>query len=156
MVADELYHVPRDGRSAEGGSQECKRGLGLSAVFVARQRFAVLDKNHQILIKNFQNEVTKKCQPPHPSTDYLYPAGTRSGWNVPPALPEAGAPPAPLDHLKARAAPAHPRAPPGAAGGSRWPPLPAASGAQDQLVCSLSTGRHGLDAAQVGGADHAL
>ena len=74
----ELYHVPRDGRSAEGGSQECKRGLGLSAVFVARQRFAVLDKNHQILIKNFQNEVTKKCQPPHPSTDYLYPAGTGS------------------------------------------------------------------------------
>jgi len=73
----ELYHVPRDGRSAEGGSQECKRGLGLSAVFVARQRFAVLDKNHQILIKNFQNEVTKKCQPPT-ATDYLFPAGTGS------------------------------------------------------------------------------
>ena len=70
--------MPRDGRAAEPGSQECKRGLGLSAVFVARQRFAVLDKNHQILIKNFQNEVTKKCQPPHPSTDYLYPAGTGS------------------------------------------------------------------------------
>jgi len=45
-------------------------------VFVARQRFAVLDKNRQILIKNFQNEVTKKCAPPHASTDCLFPVGT--------------------------------------------------------------------------------
>ena len=72
----ELYQVPKDGRGAEAGSAECKRGLGTSAVFVARQRFAVLDKNKQILIKNFQNEVTKKVQPPHASTDSIYPAGT--------------------------------------------------------------------------------
>lgn len=74
----ELYHVPKDGRGAEQGAQECRRGLGSSAVFVARQRFAVLDKNRQILIKNFQNEVTKKCVPTHPSTDFLFPAGTGS------------------------------------------------------------------------------
>ena len=36
----------------------------------------MLDKNKQILIKNFQNEVTKKVQPPHASTDSIYPAGT--------------------------------------------------------------------------------
>ena len=66
------------GQGSESVSTECKRGLGTSACFVARQRFAVIDKNRQILIKNFQNEVTKKCQPPHPSTDYLYPAGTGS------------------------------------------------------------------------------
>ena len=71
----ELYSVPRDGRSSDQ-SQECKRGAGSSAVFVARQRFAVLDKNRQILIKNFQNEVTKKCAPPHASTDCLFPVGT--------------------------------------------------------------------------------
>jgi coatomer protein complex subunit alpha (xenin) len=71
----ELYSVPRDGRSSEQ-SQECKRGAGTSAVFVARQRFAVLDKNRQILIKNFQNEVTKKCAPPHGTTDCMFPVGT--------------------------------------------------------------------------------
>merc|ERR1719399_1882753 len=73
----ELYNVKSDGQGAEV-STECKRGLGTSACFVARQRFAVLDKNRQILIKNFQNEVTKKCAPPHPSTDWLFPAGTGS------------------------------------------------------------------------------
>ena len=31
-----------------------KRGSGLAAVFVARNRFAVLDKARQLLIKNFQ------------------------------------------------------------------------------------------------------
>lgn len=72
----ELYHI--DSRGGDSSSQECKRGLGTSAVFVARQRFAVLDKNRQILIKNFQNEVTKKCAPPHASTDYLFMAGTGS------------------------------------------------------------------------------
>lgn len=74
----ELYHIPQDSRGAETGNQECKRGLGTSAVFVARQRFAVLDKNRQILVKNFQNEVTKKCAPPYASTDYLFTAGTGS------------------------------------------------------------------------------
>ena len=74
----ELYQIPHDSRGSEPGTQECKRGLGTSAVFVARQRFAVLDKNRQILIKNFQNEVTKKCSPPHASTDYLFAAGTGS------------------------------------------------------------------------------
>jgi coatomer protein complex subunit alpha (xenin) len=74
----ELYSVKIDGSSAEAVSADCKRGLGTSACFVARQRFAVLDKNRQILIKNFQNEVTKKCAPAHPSTDWLFPAGTGS------------------------------------------------------------------------------
>ncbi|KAL3910996.1 MAG: hypothetical protein SGPRY_008862, partial [Prymnesium sp.] len=74
----ELYHIPSDSRGGEAGAGECKRGLGTSAVFVARQRFAVLDKNRQILIKNFQNEVTKKCAPPHSTTDYLFGAGTGS------------------------------------------------------------------------------
>merc|ERR1719409_888994 len=73
----ELYNVKSEGQGGDV-STECKRGLGTSACFVARQRFAVLDKNRQILIKNFQNEVTKKCAPPHPSTDWLFPAGTGS------------------------------------------------------------------------------
>jgi len=56
--------------------QDSRRGVCLAAVFIARNRFAVLDKNRQILIKNFQNEITKKLTPPHPTTDGLYFGGT--------------------------------------------------------------------------------
>jgi len=52
--------------------QDLRRGSGLAAAFVSRNRFAVLDKNRQILIKNFQNETTKKISPPNPSTDSLF------------------------------------------------------------------------------------
>ncbi len=41
--------------------QDAKRGLGTSAVFIARNRFAVLDKStNSIQIRNLQNEITKK------------------------------------------------------------------------------------------------
>eukprot|EP00640_Fibrocapsa_japonica_P000008 CAMPEP_0113939256 /NCGR_PEP_ID=MMETSP1339-20121228/5605_1 /TAXON_ID=94617 /ORGANISM="Fibrocapsa japonica" /LENGTH=864 /DNA_ID=CAMNT_0000942713 /DNA_START=20 /DNA_END=2611 /DNA_ORIENTATION=+ /assembly_acc=CAM_ASM_000762 len=56
--------------------QDVRRGVGLAAVFIARNRFAVLDKNRQVLVKNFQNEVTKKVSPPNPATDSLYFGGT--------------------------------------------------------------------------------
>ena len=70
----------RGGGAGAGGersadSQDVKRGSGLAAVFIARNRFAVLDKNRQILIKNFANEVTKKVAPPNPSTDGMFFAG---------------------------------------------------------------------------------
>lgn len=38
----ELYAIPKDSRG--DASPEAKRGLGSSAVFIARNRFAVLDK----------------------------------------------------------------------------------------------------------------
>ena len=41
---------------------EGRRSAGLNAIWVARNRFAVLDKNHTILIKNLKNEITKKIQ----------------------------------------------------------------------------------------------
>jgi coatomer protein complex subunit alpha (xenin) len=58
--------------------QEGKKGMGGSAVFIARNRFAVLDKGtNQLLIKNLQNEVTKKCAaPPGTPTDAIFYAGT--------------------------------------------------------------------------------
>jgi len=72
----ELYVIPKDG-SGRSEAQDSKRGSGSSAVFVARNRFAVLDKSqHQILIKNLKNEVTKKCAPPCASTDAIFYAGT--------------------------------------------------------------------------------
>ena len=52
--------------------------MGGSAVFIARNRFAVLDKSsNQLLIKNLQNGITKKCAcPPGPPTDAIFYAGT--------------------------------------------------------------------------------
>ncbi|PPS05926.1 hypothetical protein GOBAR_AA14693 [Gossypium barbadense] len=71
----ELYQIPKDsiGRS---DLQEAKRGPGSSAIFVARNRFAVLDKsNNQVLIKNLKNEVVRKSGLPVP-TDAIFYAGT--------------------------------------------------------------------------------
>ena len=59
--------------------QEAKRGTGGAAVFIARNRFAVLDKSsNQILIKNLRNEVTKQAACPTPTTDAIFYAGTRA------------------------------------------------------------------------------
>ncbi len=58
-------------------TQEAKRGLGTSAVFIARNRFAVLDKaSGTIQIRNLQNEITKKCAPPNAGVDAVFYAGT--------------------------------------------------------------------------------
>ena len=57
--------------------QEPKRGSGTSAVFIARNRFAVLDKGgNQIVIKNLSNEITKKAPSPCATTDAIFYAGT--------------------------------------------------------------------------------
>lgn len=70
--------------------QEPKRGSGTSAVFIARNRFAVLDKgSNQIVIKNLGNEITKKAPSPCATTDAIFYAGTgtllcRSEDKVPP------------------------------------------------------------------------
>eukprot|EP00775_Hariotina_reticulata_P004965 gene4965-5206_t len=71
----ELYSIPKDARG--DSSPEARRGLGTSAVFIARNRFAVLDKaSSTIQVRNLQNEITKKCAPPCASTDAVFYAGT--------------------------------------------------------------------------------
>ncbi|KAG1674856.1 hypothetical protein FOA52_015244 [Chlamydomonas sp. UWO 241] len=73
----ELYIVPKE--TARGDTApEAKRGLGTSAVFIARNRFAVLDRaSNTIQIRNLQNEITKKCAPPNAgATDAVFYAGT--------------------------------------------------------------------------------
>lgn len=65
--------------SGSGDAQDIRRGNGLAAVFLARDRFAVLDKSRQILVKNFQNDVVKKITSPLAGIDGLFFAGT-SGW----------------------------------------------------------------------------
>ncbi|KAG8389909.1 hypothetical protein BUALT_Bualt01G0028000 [Buddleja alternifolia] len=72
----ELYIIPKDSYGRGDSAQEAKRGVGGSAVFVARNRFAVLEKSsNQVLVKNLKNEIVKKSALPIP-TDAIFYAGT--------------------------------------------------------------------------------
>jgi len=51
--------LPRDQRSEGHDSIEPKHGSGHNAVFVARNRFAVFNKNEQVRIIKI-NKITKK------------------------------------------------------------------------------------------------
>lgn len=57
-------------------SDESKRGSGQSALFIARNRFAVFDKfKQEIQIRDLSNAVTKAFKPPGQVTEIFY-AGT--------------------------------------------------------------------------------
>lgn len=72
----ELYVIPKDSFSRGDTAQEAKRGAGGSAVFVARNRFAVLEKSsNQVLVKNLKNEIVKRSVLPI-ATDAIFYAGT--------------------------------------------------------------------------------
>lgn len=71
----ELISLPRDASGAVEPT-DTKRGSGSSAVFVARNRFAVFNQaNQQIDIKDLTNSTTKTIKPPHGTTD-IYFGGT--------------------------------------------------------------------------------
>lgn len=80
----DLYVLPKSGAdSSSGGGNnssgnnyeaESKRSPGLTALWVARNRFAVLDRSHQLIIKNLKNEETKKVVTP--TCDEIFYAGT--------------------------------------------------------------------------------
>ncbi|WAR05102.1 COPA-like protein, partial [Mya arenaria] len=72
----DLYSIPKDSDAKNPDAPDSKRSSGLSAVWVARNRFAVLDRTHSIVIKNLKNEITKKVQTPN-CEDIFY-AGTGS------------------------------------------------------------------------------
>ena len=64
-------------RATSSSDPELKRGAGLAAVWVARNRFAVLAKGRQILMKNLENTVTKKVPIPNNlAVDNIFYAGT--------------------------------------------------------------------------------
>ncbi|KAK4365107.1 hypothetical protein RND71_016465 [Anisodus tanguticus] len=72
----ELYIIPKDSYGRGDTVQDAKRGSGGSAVFVARNRFAVLEKStNQVLVKNLKNEIVKKSPLPT-ATDAIFYAGT--------------------------------------------------------------------------------
>ncbi|XP_064607662.1 coatomer subunit alpha-like [Liolophura sinensis] len=70
----DLYSIPKDSDSQNPDAPEGKRSSGLTAVWVARNRFAVLDRTHSIVVKGIKNEITKKVQAPN-CEDIFY-AGT--------------------------------------------------------------------------------
>ncbi|XP_038973835.1 coatomer subunit alpha-3-like [Phoenix dactylifera] len=71
----ELYIVPNYG-ARKDDVIKVKKGSGGSAVVVARNRFAVLDRSsNQVLVKNLKNETVKKSFLPI-VTDAIYYAGT--------------------------------------------------------------------------------
>ncbi|CAH9067833.1 unnamed protein product [Cuscuta epithymum] len=72
----ELYIVPKDSYGRGDTVQDAKRGVGGSAVFIARNRFAVLEKStNSVLVKNLKNEIVKKSVLPI-ATDAIFYAGT--------------------------------------------------------------------------------
>uniref|UniRef100_A0A2P2IV55 Coatomer subunit alpha n=2 Tax=Rhizophora mucronata TaxID=61149 RepID=A0A2P2IV55_RHIMU len=72
----ELYIIPKDSSGRVEMVQEVQRGVGGSAVFMARNRFAVLEKSsNQVLVKNLKNEIVKKSALPA-IVDAIFYAGT--------------------------------------------------------------------------------
>ncbi|RAL47359.1 hypothetical protein DM860_013324 [Cuscuta australis] len=72
----ELYIIPKDSYGRGDTVQDAKRGVGGSAVFIARNRFAVLEKStNSVLVKNLKNEIVKKSVLPI-ATDAIFYAGT--------------------------------------------------------------------------------
>ncbi|CAI7672070.1 unnamed protein product [Penicillium bialowiezense] len=71
----ELIHLPRDATGAVEPT-DVKRGQATSAVFVARNRFAVFNpSSQQVDIKDLSNSTTKTIKPPAGTTD-IYFGGT--------------------------------------------------------------------------------
>lgn len=71
----ELMSFSAESNSSSEG-QDIRRGLAVSAAFVARDRFAILDKTKQLQIKNFQNEVVRKVVTPVTGVEQVFYAGT--------------------------------------------------------------------------------
>lgn len=71
----EIYSMAREmnGVDLRDGA-ETKRGSGVSALFVARNRFAVLDKG-EVLIKDLSNTVVKQFAAPSGVTEIFYAGG---------------------------------------------------------------------------------
>lgn len=72
----ELHTLPKDASTdaSADSAADSKRSSGLTAVWVARNRFAVLDKGHTLAVKNMRNEVSKKFQ--LPNAEEIFYAGT--------------------------------------------------------------------------------
>ncbi|KAL4254742.1 Coatomer subunit alpha [Abortiporus biennis] len=75
----ELSHLPKDAvGEVKDSSSDGKRGSGQAAIFVARNRFAVLNKTNQLIeVRDLSNSVVKSIKPPVQTNDIFY-GGTAS------------------------------------------------------------------------------
>ncbi len=72
----ELYPLPKDGSSVRDVG-DVKRGDGSSTIFIARNRFASLEKSsNTIVVRDLRGDVTKKVASPFPGTEDIFYAGT--------------------------------------------------------------------------------
>lgn len=71
----ELYTFPKGNNAAQDDVQSAQRGFARCAVFVARNRFAILDKSKQIWLKTLENETKRKLSIPNVFVNYMFPAG---------------------------------------------------------------------------------
>lgn len=62
--------------TGSGDAQDVRRGPATAGVFIARDRFMILDKTKQLCVKNMTNETLKRSPCPLPTTDNLFFAGT--------------------------------------------------------------------------------
>lgn len=72
----ELYPLPKDASSVRDVG-DVKRGDGSSTIFIARNRFASLDKSsNTIVVRDLRGDITKKVPSPFPGTEGIFYAGT--------------------------------------------------------------------------------
>ena len=69
----DLYTIPKESEASHDPS-ESRRAPGLTCIWVTRNRFAVLDKTHAVMIKNTKNEVVKRLTTPN--CNEIFYAGT--------------------------------------------------------------------------------
>ena len=75
----ELTTLPQSNQGdVKDSSSEGKRAAGQSAIFVARNRFAILNKASQLIeVRDLSNSVVKSIKPPVQTNDIFY-GGTAS------------------------------------------------------------------------------
>jgi coatomer protein complex subunit alpha (xenin) len=71
----ELYNVNMGGTNSSDDGAAALRGYGKCAIFVSRNRFAVLDKSRQIWLKNLENETKRQITVPNVVVTAMFPGG---------------------------------------------------------------------------------
>lgn len=73
----ELYtNLPRSGQHGSETLADPRKGSGIAAVFVGRNRFATLEKGKEIVVRDLRNQVTKRVPISIPGADWLFSAGS--------------------------------------------------------------------------------
>lgn len=73
--ADASYELYTFAKNDRDEGQVAMHGYGKCAVFVSRDRFAVLDKSRQIWLKNLKNETKKKVSIPDVNITHIFSGG---------------------------------------------------------------------------------